>query len=279
VVSRRQLLELGIGAGAIKYRVAPGRLHRIHNGVYAVGHTVLGWQGRMMAAVLACGPDTLVSHRCAATVWGLRGVGGGPVHVIAPGRSRRGIVVHRARQLHDEDRAVRDGMPVTSLARTLLDLAEIGSRRDVERGIEEAERQRLFDLRAVERLLARSRGRRGQRALAAAMSDWLPDAELTRSELERHFLSLCRDAGLPLPAANATVEGHEVDAFWPNRRLVVELDSRAYHHTRAAFERDRVRDATLQIAGHRVLRVTHRRLEQEPAAVAEALRLLLGNEP
>jgi len=231
-----------------------------------------------MAAVLACGPGALASHRDAGAVWGVRAACSGAVNVIGKGRSRRGIRVHRARQLHEEDRAVHDGIPVTSLARTLLDLAEVVSRRELERAVEHAERLRLFDLSAIERLLARSHGRRGQSVLQAVIDDWLPGAETTRSGLERRFLALCRDAGLPLPVVNAVVEGYEVDAFWPNKKLVVELDSRTYHHTPTAFEQDRIRDAALQLAGHRVLRITDRRLTREPVTTAEAVRLLL-DEP
>ena len=232
-----------------------------------------------MAAVLACGDDALLSHRPAAAVWGIAKSDGGRVHVTVPGRSRHGlarVVVHRVRSLHPDDRAVRDGIPVTSIARTLLDFAETAREDQLQRGFDEAERQGLLDMRAVGQLLDRSSGRRGQRALRAVISAWAPEPEFTRSDLERAFLALCREAGLPRPAFNLWVAGHEVDAVWPDRRLVVEVDSYEFHRTRAAFERDRKRDADLQVAGYRVLRVTYRRLVHEPAAVAESIRSLLA---
>jgi uncharacterized protein DUF559 len=178
--------------------------------------------------------------------------------------------------LHLDDRAVREAMPVTSVARTLLDLAEVLRPHQLERVVEEAERLRLFDLRAVEEVCHRSHGRRGLGALRTVLAGVSPAAPLIRSELERRFLALCQEAGLPSPAMNVFVAGYEVDALWFEPRLVVELDGFAYHGDRAAFERDRIRDAALQLAGYRVLRLTPRRLEKEPAAVAETVRTLLG---
>jgi hypothetical protein len=179
------------------------------------------------------------------------------------------------RSLPAEDRAARDGIPVTTLARTLLDLGEVVSSRQLERAFEQAELLRLLDLRAIEALAKRARGRRGLRPLAALLSG-ASEPAMTRSELERRFLELCRHANLPIPVLNAVVAGLEVDALWPSQRLIVELDGYAYHRTRAAFERDRGRDAALQIAGYRVLRVTHRRLATEPAAIVGAVRSLLS---
>ena len=190
-------------------------------------------------------------------------------------RGPAGIVVHRIRRLPIEDRAERDGIPVTSVARTLLDLAGVVRRRQLERAVEAAERLGLFDLDDMERLLASGRGRNGVRTLRSVLRDYEEPA-FTRSELERRFLSICRRAGLPPPVTNLWVAGGEADATWPDHRLVVELDSRGYHATRAAFERDRKRDTDLQLAGYRVLRITHRRLEREPAQVVRAIELLLG---
>jgi hypothetical protein len=149
-------------------------------------------------------------------------------------------VVHLPRTIHPEDRAVCDGIPVTSIARTLLDLAAVLPYRRLVRIVEEAERLRLFDLRAVERLLARNPGRRGVRALRAAIAAaGYATVPWTRSELEREFLKLCRHASLPQPAVNIWVEGCEVDAAWLEQKLLVELDSREFHFTPGAFERDR----------------------------------------
>ena len=229
-----------------------------------------------MAAVLACGGAALLSHRSAARLWGLLNTSTYTTEVTT-GRSPEGhpgIGLHRSRRIHVEDRAVRNGIPVTSVARTLLDLAEVVPRRRLDRALEQSERLGLFDLRVVERLMRRSRGRHGLRPLKAALRDYRLPA-FTRSELERRFLDLCDRAGLPRPAANMFLAGQEVDMVWSAQRLVVELDGHDSHGTRAAFERDRVRDTMLQLAGYRVLRVTDRRLEAEPAQVVGAVRRLL----
>jgi hypothetical protein len=229
-----------------------------------------------MAAVLACGDGALLSHQSAGALWELRPSAGTLVDVTAP-RSRnaeRGIRVHRVRTLDPENRTVRDGIPVTAIPRTLLDLAEAISPTQLQRAFEEADRLGLLDVRAIELLRSRSRGRRGLKPLAALLEEHRGPAPMTRSELERRFLNLCREAGLPLPAVNATVAGMEVDMLWPRGKLVVELDGHAFHSTRAAFERDRVRDGALQQTGHRVLRLTDRRLA-EPEAVAKTVQSLL----
>src|SRR5207302_645130 len=263
VVAHRQLVELGLGRKAIQYRLAAGRLHRLHLGVYAVGHPRVTGPGRWMAAVLACGDGALLSHRSAGALWGIGSGAGSRVDVTAIGRSRRGhpgITLHQVRGLHPDDRARRDGVPVTSLARTILDLAEVLNRSQLARAFEEAERLQLLDVRAIRRLCERSAGRRGLGPLGNLLSNHMRPLPETRSELERLFVDLCRAAALPPPALNVSVAGFEVDAVWQDRGLVVELDGFAFHRTRAAFERDRARDATLQLAGYRVLRLTARRL-------------------
>lgn len=233
-----------------------------------------------MAAVLGCGPGALLSHRSAAALWGFRPSAATRIDVSAIGRSRLGqpgILVHLPRHLEDEDSSVREGIPVTSVARTLLDLGQVLRMRDLRRALDEAERLRLFDLRAVERLIARSHGHRGLGMLKTLLADYRGPPPLTRSELERLFLDLCYDAGLPRPQTNVLVAGYEVDVAWLDQRLIVELDSRGYHSTRAAFEDDRIRDATLQAAGYRVIRITHRRMEAAPAEVVQLLRALLSS--
>jgi very-short-patch-repair endonuclease len=277
VVARRQLGKLGLGAGAIRHRLAAGRLHRVHRGVYAVGHRRITGRGRWMAAVLACGEEALLSHRSAAALWGLAPYAGSSIDVTAPG-SRRGprkkLIVHGG-WVRSEERSVHDGIPVTSVARTLLDLAEVVDRRRLERALEESERLGLFDLRAIERVCERNHGRRGLRPLLALLPSLAPAPE-TRSELERRFVHLCAEAELPTPVMNAQVAGFEVDALWPEHRLVVELDGYAFHRTRAAFERDRVRDAALVLAGYRVLRITARRFRDDPDSVADTIRRLVA---
>jgi predicted transcriptional regulator of viral defense system len=190
-------MELGIGRGAIAHRVAEGRLHRLYRGVYAVGHPTVPGDGRLMAAVLACGEGALASHRNAGAHWGIAPYHGARIDVTTTARGRTGpagVTVHRVRALHPEDRAVREGIPVTSVARTLLDLAEIVSPRRLERAFEGAERLRVLDAAAVQRLLERSRGRRGLRALRALLAAYCGEVPETRSPLERRFLDFCREA-------------------------------------------------------------------------------------
>jgi hypothetical protein len=253
---------------------------RNHVGVYAVGHRGLSLHGRWMAAVLACGPGALLSHQDAAALLRiLSWTAHSTINVTIPGRRRRGrpgIALHQVRRLHREDRAVAEQIPVTSVARTLLDLAEVVRPQQLERSLEEAERLRLLDLEAVERLLDRSRGRRGRVVLAMMLRDYRGSPPSTRSELEGRFLALCRQAGLPPPAVNVRVAGLEVDAVWHDHRLVAELDGHEFHRTRAAFERDRIRDARLQLAGYSVVRFTYRRLESAPAEVVQTVRSLLS---
>jgi very-short-patch-repair endonuclease len=178
------------------------------------------------------------------------------------------------RSLIDTDRTVIDGIPVTSLARTLLDYAEVARPQELRHALEAAERRELFDLRAIRELLARCKGRRGGKALKAAIAELTGPAPWTRSELERRFLELIRQHELPEPHANVLVEGHLVDFHWPRQRLVVEVDGFEFHRSRRAFENDRARDAALQLAGQRVVRVTHRQLG-EPAVVISRLCALL----
>jgi very-short-patch-repair endonuclease len=193
-------------------------------------------------------------------------------------RSRPGIDVHRVRSLHPDDRTTVDGIPVTTVHRTLLDLAEVVRSSDLRRAFEEAERRRLLDLASFDALFVRSRGRHGLRAIAALREDASASMAHTQSKLEAAFLRFCRDHGLPPPATNVLAAGFVVDALWPAERLVVELDGYAFHGTtRAAFERDRARDAELQRAGYRVVRVTWRRLHREPAALAASLRGMLAS--
>ena len=256
----------------------------VHEGVYSLGHASISEQGRMIAAVLACGEGAVLSHRSAAELWGLRASSSAAIDVTAIGRSRHhrpGIAVHRPRRFDPEDRAVRRGIPVTALPRTLLDLAEVVSRRELRRAIEQADVIGLFDLRAMEKLLERSRGRHGVRPLRLELGRLRETmlTQFTRSELERDLLRLCRRELLPTPSMNLSIQGLEVDAVWPNARLAVEVDGFQYHRTAAAFEDDRRRDETLQLAGYRVLRFTYRRLKEDPDGVARSLRLMLHRDP
>ena len=210
-------------------------------------------------------------------LWGLIG-SRGPIEVTVPvkgGRRRHGpIVVHTSTCLLDEDRVVRAAIPVTSVPRTLLDLAATLPTQ-LNHAFEEADRLGLLSRRAVSGLLARSAGHPGLGRLAKLVQDWPAPTEDARSELERRFLRLCIEEGLPAPAMNVTVCGFVVDALWPDAKLVVELDSYGFHGHRQAFERDRERDAVLQLAGYRVVRVTWRRIERERTALVRILGALI----
>lgn len=275
VLSRGQLLAVGLSVRTIERRVAAGRLYLLHRGVYAFGRERVSRRGRWMAAVFACGEGALLSHRSAAVLRGLMRPHRGPAEVTsAAGRGRPGIAVHEA-GIFREDRSVVAGIPATSVARTLFDLAEVVDERQLERAFEEADRQRLLEMRAVEDVCARGHGRRALRPVRRLIEE-AREPTWTQSDLEDRFQALCRDYGLPSAHTNVTVLEHEADAFWPGEKLVVEVDSWSFHRHRAAFERDRARDAAMQAAGYRVIRVTHRRLEKEPATVAAEIRCLLA---
>jgi hypothetical protein len=230
-----------------------------------------------MAAVLSYGPHAVVSHRTAIGIWEFRPTSSPIIHVTVPERARHprdGVRLHRVRRLHPDDVTVRHGVPITTIARTLLDFAETGRAWELERALEEAERRNLFDLRAVEAAIGRTPGRRGIKPLRSFLAEPFAEPPRTRSELERDFLDLCQKAGLPPPMINVHIAGFEVDFVWPRERLVVELDSRTFHQRRLAFEGDRIRDTHLHLAGYRPIRLTHRRLTREPAVVADLLRRL-----
>jgi hypothetical protein len=278
VISHRQLDALGVGRGSIHRRLQKRRLLRVRPGVYAVGHARLTIRGRWMAAVLSYGEDAFLAHGDAGAHWDLIPVKGSQIHVTVPRRGvrrQRGIVVHETLHLPPAERAVRDNIPVTSVARTLLDLAESDPDR-LPRAWDTAARRRLLDLRAVEAACENGRGRRGLKKLVPLLEDRTRVIPDTRRELEARFVDLCRTFDLPPPSCNVLVEGYLVDAVWPAQRLVVELDSWEFHHDRGAFERDRERDASLQAAGYRVVRITWRRLTEHPADVAQLIRRLLA---
>ena len=196
-VAHRQLIGLGLSRAAIGRWVSKGWLHPLYKGVYAVGHPVIAIRGQWMAAVLACGPTAVLSHRDAAHLWDIRSGSRRHIDVTVPGRSRRGrdgITLHLVRRLADEERGWIDRIPVTSLARTLLDLAEVVPARELERAFEEADRRRILRLRDVAAAIERNPGRRGTKPLAALVERrWAPPP--VRSDFERDFLDLCREAG------------------------------------------------------------------------------------
>jgi very-short-patch-repair endonuclease len=259
------MLALGLGKSAIGEWVSKGRLHRMHRGVYAVGHLNMTRNGHFMAAVLACGGKAALSHFSAAVLWGLVS-DEGKIHVTTPtGGERPGLVVHRA-GLEEGEVTKRAGIAVTKPARTLIDLADVAPRRTLERALDEAEFLRL-DCAG----LAPRHGRRGAGTLSSVLAVHAAGSTRTRSELEERFLALCDKHNLPRPEVNVYVEGYECDFVWPDQRLIVETDGAAAHGTARAMRRDPIRDAELMIAGWRVWRVTYERLLREPEAVAEQL--------
>ena len=268
-VSVAQLLDAGLTRRAVEHRLERGWLLRMHRGVYLVG-PLESPLARCMAAVLAVGPDAAVSHGSAAAVRGVRRADGAVDVMVARSgpRSRPGIRVHHTADLPPEDVTHHRGLPVTSIERTLLDLATTLTPHDLERAVEQAQISGLTTHAKLVDSLTRRRPSRGVAALRAAMRH---EPQLTRSEAERRFLRLVREARLPEPAVNTRVGGYEVDFLWPSRRLIVEIDGYGYHSSRAAFERDRARDVELQGRGYRILRFTPRRVADEPVAVIAAV--------
>jgi hypothetical protein len=280
VAARRQLVGLGFGGDAIKARCAAGSLDPIHREVFAVGHRRLTHRSYWWAAVLAYGDEALLSHRSAAALWGLSRRRAGPIHVTAPtGRQgvdrRTGIWIHRCR-LHPEDRVLHDGLPVTSVARTLFDMAEVVDEASLRGAFEEADRLKILRLKSLERVCARGRGRRALRPIRRILPRLQVPVD-SRSQLEARFIAFCESQGIPLPATNVLVLGDEVDALWPAASLIVELDSWEFHSGREAFQKDRIRDSAHLVAGYRTVRVTDWRLKHDARTLAAEIRALLGS--
>jgi very-short-patch-repair endonuclease len=257
VVSLEQLRAIGLDSNAISYRVRIGRLHRIHRGVYAVGHKRLSFEGRCKAAVLACGPAAALSHRAAAGLWGMLPPPGGVLDVTVPRRGgrkrRRDIRVHRSLSLHPAQTTLRMGIPVTTPARTLSDLRRCATPDELSKARRQAEL-------------------RGYRIGETGGGEH----ELTRSELERRFLRLCRRHRLPAPEVNVWIGEFVVDFLWREHRLIVETDGYRYHRGWAAFEHDYRRQARLVAAGFDVLRFTWNQVIVEPEEVLAAVRTRLA---
>lgn len=286
VVSRGQLVGLGLGEGAVEHRVAVGRLHPVGKGVYAVGHRRISREGRWLAAALSSGPGAVLSHRSAAALWGIRDSASGPVDVTVPSKSTSSPRVRRHHSVLPADEVtVCEGIPVTTVPRTVFDLAATSSIDRIENAIRQAEYRRLYDRLSLVDLVKRYPGRRGvgRVRMALARIETLP-AGRARSPLEERFLSFLRRYGLPRPRLNAWIavgeKRFQVDCHWPGTRHVVELDSWEAHGTRSAFREDRARDRVLGTAGFSVTRISSAQLDDEPKAIAADLRALLsGREP
>ena len=276
VVARRQLRTMGFSGSAIDRLVARRFLNAMFWGVYAVGATEVHGRGLVMAAVLACGERAVASHLDAGRLWQILDGSGRRVNVTRPGKGRRapkGIRVHNVRRLHPDDVAVIDNIPVTSLARTLLDIAATSPRR-LTHAWDEAERLEKLDVRAVEAAIARSPRHPGRKAVEKLIvrGELPPDV---RSRLEQLAWDLILAEQFQRPAANVVIAGHTVDLLFPNG-LVVELDSRTHHERRASFESDRERDGDLLAAGHPVYRITWEAITERRRKVATRLGTLLS---
>jgi hypothetical protein len=273
VVSRRQLRQHGLSGTMIARWLQARRLHRIHHHVYAVGHTALPLEGRLWAALLYAGPGAILSHMTAGWAWGLIDVGPRRIHVTTAGRrsSLPDVRVHQSRKV---DPVEHRGLPVTSVPRTLLDLAGVLSARQLRRALAEADYRGLLDPAEVESMLGR--GRPGSRSLNVALAHHLPSLARTLSELEERFLALCHASNLPLPEVNARVGRMRVDALWREGAVAVELDGAAAHGGWAAIRRDRGREIALRAHGLRVVRYTWDQVTTRPDRVVSDLCRLLG---
>ncbi len=277
VVSTCQLMELGFAAATISDRVRLGKLHRVERGVYAVGHDVLVAEGRWMAALLYAGRGAVLSHVSAAVHWGLLDDRGGKKHVTVARRAGSETVhVHGVRRLSRDQWTCHRGIPVTTVPRTLLDLAELKkevSDRALRRAVSQALVLKLTDVRALRAQLARSRGRRGCARLAELLDAGVAP---TRSVLEERLLALVRAAKLPEPCVNARVATLEVDLLFAAQRVIVEADGARYHDNPVARLRDGERQALLEEAGYQVVRVNWGQVTREPAQTARRLRAALS---
>jgi predicted transcriptional regulator of viral defense system len=280
VVSLAQLQALGIGRSGVTRRVQGGRLRRVHRGVYVVGGAVLPREGRWLAAVLACGPGAVLSHVSAAVHWNLLQYDAPSPEVTAPAsrRGAPGIRLHRSHFLDAQDTTDHQGIPTTTVHRTLLDITAQVPSHHLERALAQAERVQLYDHKALEDVIQRANGHRATKRLSQAIQG---DPQFTRSELEALMNKLAHDHDLPQPECNTSVAAHdhklhEVDCYFPTHRLIVETDGWETHRTRHAFESDRAKDAALTAAGYTVVRFTWRQLRDDPRTVADRIKAILA---
>jgi uncharacterized protein DUF559 len=281
-IGRAQLRAAGLTDDDIDYRVRRGRLIRLYPQVFAVGQRSMPREGRWMAAVLACGPRAVLSHGDAGALWDLVPVRGAVIHVTTSSRAgrvpdRRRVRLHRVGTLTEEETTVHDGIPVTTPARSLLDLSPSLRPRALEAVVERMDRLSLFDLVAVRRCLDAHPRQSGAPRLRAVL-ERLAGADVadTRSALEVAFLQLCDDHDLPTPLTNTVVAGFLVDFFWPDQNLIVETDGFAFHRTPTAFDADHDRDQQLTLAGYRVVRFTYNQVTRSRRETARLLRRILN---
>jgi predicted transcriptional regulator of viral defense system len=278
VFSAEQVGALGISGSALRKRAAAGALHRVHRAVYSlVPPGLLTRKGHYMAAVLACGPGAVLSHRDAAHLHEIRATHRSKIDVTIPRRatlSHEGIDIHRSTTLTDADVTTIDGVPCTALARTILDLAGVVGEREVERAMEQAEMLGALDARALDDQLERNLNAHAAGCLRRALAAYQPGQAPTESEFEERMLALCRGIGVPVPRRQFYVDPGDgeplvrLDFAWPEHRYAVETDGRRYHGTAGRFEADRRKDQRLMLAGWRVSRITWRQLRDEPERIA-----------
>lgn len=281
VVARRQLGAVGLSDTAIDERVAAGRLHRLHRGVFAVGHRSITLRGRWTAAVLGSGRGAVLSHGSAAALWGIGGVTGGPIHVTT-GRKLRstGAIRRHYSMLPGDEVTFADGIPVTIVPRTIFDLAATGKTDRIETLLREAEYRQLHDPLSLPHLLERYPRRRGAPRVRMALEriETLPTGRAA-SPLEERFLPFLRRHRLPRPRLNDWIvlgeRRYRVDCHWPGTGQIVELDGWEGHGTRSAFRGDRTRDRRLRVAGYSVTRISWAQIDDEPDALAADLGALL----
>lgn len=282
MVGRAQLVGMGLSERAIDRWIAAGALHLVYPGVYAVGHRVIPQRGWWMAATLGCGTGAVLSHWSAAELWGIRRPTERAIYVTLRPKSRspQGIRRHASKLLPADEVTVEDGIPVTTVPRTILDLAAVASVDVVENALREVEYLELRDALSLPQLLARHRGRRGVRRVKTALAriEEEPSGP-RRSPLEERFVPFLRRHSLSIPRLNAwlQVDGHryQVDCLWPSRQIV-ELDGWQGHGTKSAFREDRARDRRLRVVGYSITRLTWSQLDDEPTAIAADLRTLLS---
>jgi very-short-patch-repair endonuclease/predicted transcriptional regulator of viral defense system len=282
LVSLGQLVAAGLSESAVRKRVATGRLERVHFGAFRIGGSTPTPESRLMAAVLACGPDAVLSHRSAAALWGFIEPSDGPVHVTAGnrrGRAPEGIAAHRNASLGPGDRTVLHNVPCTSVPRLMLDLAAELSIGELKGAVAQAEVKKRLRHPLVREQIRRHRGRRGVAILRVVLDGIHPDTKRTRSELEVLFLAMCTTARIPRPEVNTKlrVAGRrlEVDFLWRQAGLIVEADSRRFHDTYSAFVTDREREQKLQLAGWRVSHCTWEQVERNPRALGQTISALI----
>ncbi len=284
VVSREQLLDLGWSKDEVNWRLRSGRLHRVHGGVYAVGYRRVSKQGWWMAALLASGPNALLGHQTAAALWGLRGYSGGAIHATVPRKSTSSKRIRRHfSHVPPDERSEREGIPVTSVHRTIFDLSATVSVDEVVAMIKEAEYLNLWDRLSLWDLLERYPAKRGSRNLRFALKRITEEpVGQKRSKLEERFAPFLRRHRLLLPRFNDWIpldpKPYRVDCHWPQHHLIVELDGWEGHKTKSAFQDDRARDRALRVAGYSVIHLTWAQLDSDPKAIASDLRrMLLGD--